>query len=176
MKLVDVTLPGAGLGKVLESGPCKLGPALASGQAWDALQEKKRGMLGSHFPLVAQSSLFLGTASNLTQWYPQINLTSHDTLPVMSDDKVILKVAGLPEGDSWERRRGMALGRLLIWIILLLNSQCLYSRNSVPGTQLGFYQIFQQTEETESTNNQLSDYGYAVQHVLSTNHLTICDS
>lgn len=67
MKLVDVTLPGAGLGKVLESGPCKLGPALASGQAWDALQEKKRGMLGSHFPLVAQSSLFLGTASNLTQ-------------------------------------------------------------------------------------------------------------
>ena len=70
----------------------------------------------------------------------------------------------------------MALGRLLIWIILLLNSQCLYSRNSVPGTQLGFYQIFQQTEETESTNNQLSDYGYDVQQVLSTNHLTICDS
>ena len=45
---------------------------------------------------LAQSSLFLGTAYNLTQWYPQINLTSHDTLPVMSDDKVILKVAELP--------------------------------------------------------------------------------
>lgn len=67
MKLVAVTLLGVGLGKVLESGPWKLGPTLASGQAWDALHEKKRGMLGSHFPLVAQSSLFLGTASNLTQ-------------------------------------------------------------------------------------------------------------
>ena len=53
MKLVAVTLLGASLGKVLESGPWKLGPTLASGQAWDALHEKKRGMLGSHFPLVA---------------------------------------------------------------------------------------------------------------------------
>ena len=70
----------------------------------------------------------------------------------------------------------MAFGKLLIWIILLLNSQCLYSRNSVPGTQLGLYQIFQQREETASTNNQLSDYGYKFQQVLSTNYLTICDS
>lgn len=34
---------------------------------------------------------------------------------------------------------------------------------SFPGSQLGFCHIFQQTEETESTNNQLSDYGYEVQ-------------
>ena len=43
MKLITVTLPGAGLGKVLGSEPGKLGPTLASGQAWDALYEKKRG-------------------------------------------------------------------------------------------------------------------------------------
>lgn len=36
MKLVTVTLPGAGLGKVSESEAGKLGPTLASGQAWDA--------------------------------------------------------------------------------------------------------------------------------------------
>lgn len=57
----------------------------------------------------------------------------------------------------------MALGKLLIWIFLLLRSQCLYSKKFFPGSQLGFYHIFQQREETESINNQLSDYGYEVQ-------------
>ena len=59
MKLVAVTLLGAGLGKVLESGPWKLGPTLASGQAWDALHDLKQETLKT-LPVLGARILNLG--------------------------------------------------------------------------------------------------------------------
>ena len=58
MRLVAVTLPGAGLGKVFESGPWKLGPALALDRHGMPYRKRREGCwdLISHWLLNLLSS------------------------------------------------------------------------------------------------------------------------